>query len=76
MIFRDLIVRAGTILIAFIACPSQPRYPTDTAETAAFKVAHSGASIVVIEDGAKLLHDKNSGNCREGSVDCCGFEMV
>jgi len=29
-------------------------YPTDTPETAAFKVAHSGASIVVYEDKAKL----------------------
>lgn len=29
-------------------------YPTDTPETAAFKVAHSGASIVVFEDKPKL----------------------
>ena len=29
-------------------------YPTDTAETAAFKVVHSGSSIVVVEDKSKL----------------------
>lgn len=29
-------------------------YPTDTPETAAFKVAHSGAGIVVFEDKSKL----------------------
>ncbi|CAE7521505.1 ACSBG2, partial [Symbiodinium pilosum] len=29
-------------------------YPTDTPETAAFKIAHSGASVVVLEDKAKL----------------------
>ena len=29
-------------------------YPTDTPQTAAFKVVHSGASIVVLEDQAKL----------------------
>ena len=29
-------------------------YPTDTPETAAFKVVHSGASVVVVEDKAKL----------------------
>merc|ERR1719199_2404502 len=29
-------------------------YPTDTQDTAAFKVVHSGGSVVVIEDRAKL----------------------
>jgi len=29
-------------------------YPTDTADTAAFKAVHSGGSIVVVEDRAKL----------------------
>eukprot|EP00434_Breviolum_minutum_P023508 symbB.v1.2.020738.t1/scaffold1762.1/size182224/5 len=44
----------STFAASMVGAKSAGLYPTDTAETAAFKVAHSGASIVVIEDGAKL----------------------
>ena len=43
-----------TIAAGMAGGKSAGLYPTDTADTAAFKVVHSGASIVIIEDKTKL----------------------
>ena len=43
-----------TIAAGMAGAKSAGLYPTDAPETAAFKVVHSGASIVVIEDKTKL----------------------
>eukprot|EP00913_Durusdinium_trenchii_P003934 g3643.t1 len=44
----------STYAASMAAGKSAGLYPTDTPETAAFKVAHSGASLVVLEDEGKL----------------------
>merc|ERR1719356_1683164 len=54
-------------------------YPTDTDETAAYKVAHSGGSIVIVEDQGKIkklqagLQKRDSPN-RVKAIVAYGFE--
>eukprot|EP00928_Gymnodinium_smaydae_P022465 TRINITY_DN1885_c0_g2_i3.p1 TRINITY_DN1885_c0_g2~~TRINITY_DN1885_c0_g2_i3.p1 ORF type:complete len:634 (+),score=112.02 TRINITY_DN1885_c0_g2_i3:1284-3185(+) len=56
-------------------------YPTDTPETSAFKVVHSGGSIVVLEDKPKLdklvkaLNARGDAKRIKGFV-CWGFEVA